>query len=295
MRRRVLIIGVLLAMLLGLGVAVAQAKTFHLLILVGQSNAMGMGNGDKLPPEFARPDPRVLQFRVSLERKGQPNPTDHWEPMAPYPLVEPKFDIRRAAFGPEVALSHTVAAVFPGDEVGVVKQAMGGTSVVSWEKNTDRPGWHDELVHSNNKKRYLYRLYANLIHAVQTAAEQAAKRPGIDHVEIDAMFYVQTERDCTTGADNAKAYGPRLEALIRNVRADLSLPDLPVIVADAHSGKWKEDTKRSLREAISHTSHTALASADGLSAYGAVHYDTAGQLELGRRLAKAWLEMKPGH
>lgn len=90
--------------------------------------------------------------------------------------------------------------------IGLVPCAVGGTAIKEWAK-----GKH---------------LYDDMIKRAKSAAEGGAG-------EIKAVLWYQGESD-TSSQHDADSYKANMESLIRNVRADLQLPSLPLIQVHAY-------------------------------------------------------------
>ena len=104
---------VVLALILLPGRTIAQAPPL-VLILAGQSNMVGQGVTDELPPELSVLPPRV-EFFVGARRTV---------------LSE------TSQFGPEVTLAHELARAMPDRDIVMIKHALGGTSLLAWS-----PAW----------------------------------------------------------------------------------------------------------------------------------------------------------
>lgn len=87
--------------------------------------------------------------------------------------------------------------------IGLVPCAVGGTKIQKWAKGL---GLYDSMVRRAK------------------AAVQEKKGGG----RIEALLWYQGETD-TINLDDAEIYSEKMETLIRNIRADLGLPHLPVI------------------------------------------------------------------
>jgi Carbohydrate esterase, sialic acid-specific acetylesterase len=87
--------------------------------------------------------------------------------------------------------------------IGLVPCAVGGTKIQKWAKGLG--------------------LYDSMVKRAKSAVEE--KKGG---GRIEALLWYQGETD-TINLDDAEIYSENLETLIRNVRADLGLPHLPVI------------------------------------------------------------------
>lgn len=89
--------------------------SFHLYLLVGQSNMAGRGVVDE---ESKKADPRILMFTKAME----------WQP-ATDPL---HFDKPVAGVGPGLAFAKMMAERTPGVRIGLIPCAVGGTSIDVW-------------------------------------------------------------------------------------------------------------------------------------------------------------------
>ncbi len=264
----------------------AEQKTARVFILSGQSNAGGNGNGDQLTAQQGKIDPEVL---ISFG-KGK------WQPMAPKKLHKPKtkFKIYNAIFGTEMSFSKALKKAYPNDIVAILKVGVsGGTSIVAWEKNTDRPGWMRDLKVLENEQHAKKKLYNTVIQDTFKGIETLKQRKDVGKVIISGMWWCQTERDGKE-LEFSKAYQKNLTNLINNIRGDLKEPNLPFMFFDQHMEKrqTKAEMKASLRAVDKEVSFTALVENNDLPTYEGVHFTTDGLWTLGERFAQAYLEMK---
>lgn len=179
----------------------SDPKCKQIFILSGQSNMAGRGgvlrshNNTKhwdgvVPPECAS-HPSIRRLSAGI----------HWEE-AKEPL---HFDIdasKTCGVGPGMAFANAVRGRV-GPAVGLVPCAVGGTAIREWARGQ--------------------RLYENMVKRAKAAVEI-----GGDGAEIKAVLWYQGESD-TEKEHDAAAYKARMETLIRNVREDLCLPNLPFI------------------------------------------------------------------
>ena len=180
------------------------------------------------------------------------------------------FDKVSAAVGPGLTFGKAMAALDPTVVIGLVPCAVGGTPMVRWQKGAD--------------------LYE--------AAVERARIALADGVFAGALWH-QGERDSQFPAD-AKLYGRRLAKMVRDLRRDLSTPELAVVVAELgrfldkkHFVKLRtiNDALKRLPERVK---HTAWVDSAGLEDRGdGVHLNTESQRELGRRYAEAMARLKP--
>jgi len=257
-----------------------QAKTIKVFLLAGQSNCGGAGNGDQLPADLKKTDKEVLLFS-----KGHKNELTL---LAPYNRVEEKFHIEHTAFGPELVFGKEMKKAFPNDVVLIVKQSTGGTSIVAWDKNWKRADWKSDMkLAKNEKKEPYYGLVLSM--AKEGVAQAKAKFPGA-RVEYCGMLWVQSERD-DTDVKLAKDYEKNLRALIQNYRTDLGAPDLPFLFAGSNVRLYADIIMNGMKKVAQEVPNTALILVNDLPKHEGIHYNTEGQMKLGKRFADAYLEI----
>ncbi|MCX7012334.1 MAG: hypothetical protein NTW86_07190 [Candidatus Sumerlaeota bacterium] len=278
--------GALLLCLPLTGRAAESPKTLKVFILSGQSNAGGAGNGDELPEAMKQTDPEVLQY-VKQGKKVAP--------LAPYPRVEEKFGIKSQAFGPELAFGKEIKKAWPQETILIVKQSEGACSIIAWDKNWQREGWKEDLKAADNENKKPQ--YDNLMSFIHEGVALAKEQTGIGQVEYCGMLWVQSERDNGT-TYTAHMYEANLKGLIANVRQDLGVPNLPFLFADANGAGSREPgsltglISEGMRRVEKDVPITRLIPISDLPKNGGVHYNTQGQLILGKRFADALLEMR---
>ena len=233
-------------------------ESFHLFLLVGQSNMAGRG---KVTAEDQAPPARVLM----LNRDGA------W-----VPAVDPMHFDKPAAVG--VGLGRTfglrLAAARPGVTIGLIPCAVGGSPIDAWQ-----PGAYYEPTKSHPWDDALRRAHRAL---------QAGTLKGI--------LWHQGESD--SKPELAAAYAAKLHALIARFRRELAAPNVPFIAgqmgrfADAPWDAAREQVDRVHRELPAHVPFTAFVSAEGLAHKGdKVHFDAASYRTLGERYAEAFLRL----
>jgi hypothetical protein len=258
-----------------------------IFVLAGQSNAAGAGDGDRLPPELLRTGVQPCVFSESTAGR--------W---APYRFTaRPELGIARG-FGPELFFLEELQRAYPGETLGVVKQTRDATSIVAWDRSWRRKDWEADMarIHPGSLVRR-DPLYPELLHRVSQAIRQA---PG---AEICGFLWVQSERDVRLLRE-AVWYESRLAELIVRVREDLGQGDLPFLFADAHPVRGLRDlgglTSRVTSRIVSAGMKRIAASIPAtlrievrdLTKRDAIHFDTRGLVELGRRFARGYLDLK---
>lgn len=243
-------------------VAAAEAsREVSVLLLAGQSNMVGLARIDELGAEESGPQARVLFFEGGEWRR-----------------YEPRYSQPEAAvgLGPEVTAGRAVAEA-TGATVGIVKVAVGGTNLY-YDWNADRPG----------------SLYQTLR---ETAAEALRKlrEKGL-RGRIGGVLWMQGESDAVAPMP-AAMYGAHLARLIQRAREDAGDPELPFVLGRiTPSPLWPYAAAvRAAQEAAARGPNARFVNTDDLPRrVDLAHYDTRGITELGRRLARGYLELASG-
>lgn len=177
-----------------------------------------------------------------------------------------------AWFGPEVSFAHEVARAFPHDTFILVKQAASGSLIQQWQPQQA--------------------LYKGLLRQVSFAIPANAVLPA------DAILWMQGESDAQQPLNVAKQYGERLTTLVTHLRHDLAAPQSLFIygqinleheqhtAAIAAVREQQAAAQQQLPRAIMVTSEGLGKQTDG------IHYNAAGQIELGKRFAKAYIQQR---
>lgn len=233
-------------------------EKFHLFLLVGQSNMAGRG---KVTEADQKPHPRVLVFTKD----------DRWAPAVdPLHFDKPKI----VGVGPGRTFGLQIAQANPDVTIGLVPCAVGGSPIASWE-----PGGF----HAQTKS-----------HPYDDALRRA--KPALKSGTLQGILWHQGESDANP--ERAKVYEEKLHALIARLRKELDAPNVPFIAGQM--GQFEErpwnDAKKQVDAAHQNLprkiDQTAFVSSDGLKHKGdEIHFDAASSRELGRRYAKAYLEL----
>lgn len=252
------------ALLLACSAASAQEaglppkESFHLFLLVGQSNMAGRG---KVSDADREADPRVLM----LDRDGK------WTP-----AVDPMHWDKPAVVGVGLGRSFglALADAKPGVTIGLVPCAVGGSPIDSWQ-----PGAFYEPTKS---------------HPWDDAMARARK--ALEAGTLQGILWHQGESDSTAAL--AAAHEEKLHDLVARFRGELGAPTVPFLAgqmgrfADAPWTPEKAFVDAAHRALPSKVARTAFVSADGLAHKGdKVHFNDASYRELGRRYAAAFLRL----
>lgn len=285
-RHRILIVMFLLAHG-SLALADGPNKKMKVFILAGQSNMVGWGDSLKLEDDQRHGNDHVLMFEG-----GQ------WQPLKPWRKAsknQEKFGMTEFSFGPEITFGHEVARAWPDETIGIVKFAVGGSSLLTW-----KPDWSKEDADRVGQGRF-GSLYKKLMGKV----EQAGKDRDI---EIVGFLWLQGGGDMKK-VDVAKEYLDNLKSLVTAVKKDTGVNRLPFFCGSPRRTEDPDDIsglepKRvggpypavefvlkaqwEVQQAIPHA-HTVILR-DIETHPKNVHYNTAGQREVGKLFADAFLQ-----
>ncbi len=153
----------------------------HSFLLIGQSNMAGRGFLNEVPP--------IHDEGIKMLRNGR------WQVMA-----EPiNYDRPFSGIGPAASFARAWRGTHPGDEIGLIPCADGGSSLDEWT-----PGG------------------ALFDHAVMQA--KLAQRLS----QIDGILWHQGETDCPD--ECVAVYEEKLERIMAALRTALGLSDVPLLV-----------------------------------------------------------------
>ena len=230
---------------------------FHLFLLVGQSNMAGRGT---VEPEDAKPHPRVLM----LSKEGK------W-----VPAVDPMhFDKPSAGVGLGKTFGQVIADANPGITVGLIPCAVGGSPIDTWKPGVFYPAtkshpWDDMV------KRVAIALPAGT---------------------LKGILWHQGESDSLP--ELASAYEPKLHDLVKRLREHLRAPEVPFIAGQM--GKfddmpWTPEkimVDQAHQDLVKKIPHCGFVDAMNLQHKGdKIHFNSPSFRELGRRFAKAFIQV----
>lgn len=239
-----------------------RAAETRVYLLAGQSNMVGYGPVHSLPPSLREPQPDAQIYWSGAPR---------WRGLQPSSAVTGGHGVY---FGPEVLFGRTLQDVWAGDDVRLIKHAVGGTDLAAyWYPGTDR----DDPAMGDGYRVFIETVEAGL-------AELDAPR-------VVGMAWMQGESDALD-ATWADRYETNLSHLIERVRQDVSTPDLPVVIGeiDCIDACPYNDTVVSAMRAVAAADpavHTVPT--DDLRKFpnDYWHYQGTGQRILGTRMAQA--------
>ena len=209
------------------------------------------------------------QDRVAIPRVFSLNKDLAW-----VPAIDPIQLERLAGVSMGRSFGRVLADENPSVSIGLIPAAVGATSLGEWTKGGE--------------------IYENAVRRAKAAMKSGRLR---------GILWHQGEGDGQIETD-AMTYGVRWAQFIHDLRADLGVPDLPVVVGELcrslyhrPDGKTKFALEVNEQLAVMPLSvpFCAFVSSDGLKDKGDhTHCVSASQRELGRRYAHAFLEIDPG-
>jgi hypothetical protein len=248
----------------------------------------GWGKSDELPPDLANGSERVLAFRQGewqvLRPFGGPGLSQRW-----------RYGIVTNTFGPEISFGAEMAKAWPGETIGIIKVSEGGREIKAFLP----PGEGGPLSLLGKPT-----LYEKMMTAL---AEARASRD----VELCGFVWMQGGTDMKT-RERGAAYYDRQKRLIEVVRRDTGVPDLPFLIGTYRAwdqpddlADWEPkprdyemvgapDVLRAKWRLALELPNVKLVFARDLPKHrDGLHYNTEGQLALGRLFAAAFLELRP--
>jgi hypothetical protein len=184
----------------------------------------------------------------------------------------PKPLAKMAYFGPEVTFAHEVAKAFPNDQHVIIKAVGTGSSIKQWQRG--KP------------------LYYSLLRQLQLAMPQyfySKKQP------VEAIVWMQGEQDARSG--DAFKYQPQIKQFITSLRTDIAAPNSLVVIGQVNPKAPAFRLLKIVQAGQAQVAHslpnTVLVTTEGLgTTFDLVHYNAQGQMELGKRLAQAYINAK---
>lgn len=267
------------------------AEDVDLVIVAGQSNAVGY---DAKPSEL--PLDKADQKIWFWWRCGDPPPDEHdstsggrWTHLKPQPLGNPKrpkqgrqygnFAQPEGGFGPEVGLARTLYAK-EQKPLAIVKAAFSGTSLKrDW--NPKDPGEGGSC-------------YRALVSETQSAILAAKKQKGVT-LRPRALVWVQGESDAN--AQNANRYAQNLQSMFAAFKEELKTPNLLTLVAvNTRFGGGKNPFMPRIvqqqKQLAAWDPRCEYVDTSSASIANAVHFDSKGTLTVGRLFAETLLQLE---
>ena len=211
-----------------------------------------MAGRAKVTPEIAGELKGVMLLNKSGEWEAAKNPLNR------YSTIRKGLGMQK--LGPSYGFARQMVKQRPKTVVGLVVNAKGGSKIDAWKEGS--------------------KFFDDAVKRTKLAIAAGGTLKGI--------CWHQGESNA-----NDAEYLEKAKAMIAAFRKALGDDDLPFVVGETCKAKSGRPVNAHLRKLPKAVSKTACASADGLKATdGNTHFDTAAQLELGKRYATEMLRLQ---
>jgi Ca2+-binding EF-hand superfamily protein len=265
-------------------------RRVKVFILAGQSNMVGWGDSRKLPEDLEQGSDKVLMFE-----------NGKWQPLKPIRKAQrnqQKFGMTEFSFGPEIFFGHEMSTAWPNQTIGIVKFAVGGTSILTW-----KPNWSKEDADRVGQGRL-----GSLFNKLMEKVDQAARAR---EVEFAGFLWLQGGGDMKN-VTVAQEYLNNLQALVAAVRKHTGVPNLPFLYGSQRRTEDPDDISdiepqkisghypaaefvlRAQWDAQSVIPDSRMVILRDIETHPMnVHYNTSGQRQVGKLFAQAFLSETP--
>jgi carbohydrate esterase-like sialic acid-specific acetylesterase len=224
-------------------------------ILAGQSNMAGGGRVKELPDDLKAPqkDALFVQFWGSK-----------WAPLTP-----------KKNFGPEIGFAREMTRELKRS-IGIIKLASGGTSMA----------FHWNPVKTEPKKKGTGVMYKRLVGYVKRLQKTHK------NIRIVGMLWMQGEADSRYYARAMESYRDNLETLIDNCRREFGNENMAFVCGRINPPNWPYQKQVRQAQETARRKNYAWIDCDDLTMHkDKLHYNTEGQLGLGKKFAEAMLKL----
>jgi len=235
----------------------------NVLLIAGQSNALGISHFAELPEEYQRSYDVDIYFHTNTE-----NPNNgKWQ------RVRPGLGHREDRFGLELPAAHLLAA--RGEEWAIIKYASDGTALYNrWNKERSAED---------------YKALMDTLHTAVRDLQAAGKTP-----VFRGLLWQQGCSDAIKEYSAAE-YEQNLRAFLENIRAE-TVADLPVAIGSVHEFSERMPHRATViaaQQKVAATTPRAVfvPTTDIEEMFDGWHYTPACEWELGRRLTQAVLTL----
>jgi hypothetical protein len=240
--------------LLALFASSAQAEQPAKYDIVLMIGQSNMTGQGKIEPQDLEPIKGAFKLNSHFVWAPAKDPTNHDGP-------------RAIGVGPGRSFAKELLRARPAARIGLVNAAVGGTTLQQWS-----PG-------GSIYNRALLFL-------------RKAKRSG----KLVAILWHQGESDAGNPR-RAEAYAQKWVAMMTQLRRDARAENVPIIAGEIGTFLDKPYARKinaQIKSLPSRMSNVAVVSSAGLKQKGdGLHFDAASERELGRRYARAFLELVP--
>lgn len=233
----------------------SSVESPKLIVLAGQSNMVGVGNrtNTDLPESY----PNITYINQGFS-SGLKRPGSH-------------------SFGPEQGIMQQLKQKFPKQEFVVYKYAVGGSSLYDWLPEQDSIKV-EKMGHPKFGS-----LYDSLLKYLPKELDGRKLQP-------DAFLWIQGETDARF-PQAGEEYHEGFKNLLQRFRKDVGNPEVPVIIGQVNPPAERYPAALAVMEAQSKMTsalpNVKMVSLEDISKReDNLHYNTPGQIEVGKRLGK---------
>ena len=201
-----------------------------------------------------------------------------------YGALSPRFGARTQNYGPELVFGHYMGELSAHD-VLLVKVVQGGTDLrVDWKTPCSAANSSNNFTEDELAQESLYDALIDKANQILDPDQLAAYFPQYagKQAQIAGFIWFQGWNDGGKSVNEAN-YETNLTCLINDLRSDLNLPSLPVVIAQSHYGDPDGPIQTAQANVAAAMDNTGLAITDDLSGY--YHFDSAAHLVIGKRMA----------
>jgi len=256
----------------------SAAEPIKVYLMAGQSNMVGPGSNKYVQanhPELVKPRKDV--WCVSAGKVSGP--------------LRPGYGGGERSFGLELTMGHVLGDAV-ANPIVLFKSSTGGTTLHKhWRPPSavKRAGGVVGPLYTR-----MIRRFHNMLANRDDAFGPYAGRP----IELAGFVWFQGENDCCAKDENGKGYWEyyeeNLKDLIKDVRRELGVPELPVLIVQINDSCWDGlpnrggTVLRPIQKKVAESDPLAtwIKTCDLNSGY---HYDSASHITIGRRAGKALL------
>jgi len=225
-----------------------------------------------------RSDVTVLQFKGILAADGTLSLSQRSG------LLSTGFGAGTSNYGPELMFGHYMGDL-SDDDILLLKVVQGGTDLrVDWKTPCSTANTGNNFTAEELAQDSLYDVLIAKAIEIQDPDKLAQYFPQYagKTAQIAGFVWFQGWND---GLDslNQTNYETNLRCLLNDLRSDLGMPNLPVVIAQSHVGEPDNPVQVAQAEVAADFDHTELAITDDLSGY--YHFDNAAHLVIGQRMA----------
>jgi len=244
--------------------------TLHLFILAGQSNMSGRGD---IPQPAPTPNPKIYVFGNDYQWRLAADPIDD-----PHNQADKVSEDENAAFSPALPFAMELSNQRPELLIGLIPCAMDDTTIQNWQRNQSEQT-----------------LYGSCLKRARTASKMGT---------ISGILFFQGESDALDPKKNPERnlspnqWADKFTVFVNDWRNDLDLPELPVVFAQIGTNtrpnrypNWKivQEQQSSVQ-----LLYCKMITTDDLALKDTVHFTTESYQLVGKRFAKAYLEILQG-